>query len=73
MTIRDLMEQGIKLQGNIAVNRIDGDEMTTILDSYSLDNTIGENIRTEVLDLEIRYIYADGDDLVIEVIEEEER
>lgn len=69
MTIRDLMEQGIYLQGWIKILKWDADCENSEEVSYS-SNENGENIQEEVLDLEIKYIYAEENDLIIEVTEE---
>ena len=71
MTIRDLMEQGIYLQGWIKVLKWDSDMEKSEEVSYS-SNENGENIPEEVLDLEIKYMYAEDNDLIIEVVEEED-
>ena len=70
MTIRDLKEQGIYLQGWIKVLKWDSDMENSEEVSYS-SNQNGENIPEEVLDLEIKYMYAEDNDLIIEVVEEE--
>lgn len=70
MTIRDLKEQGIYLQGWIKVLKWDSDMENSEEVSYSSSQN-GENIPEEVLDLEIKYMYADDNDLIIEVVEEE--
>lgn len=70
MTIRDLKEQDVYLQGWVKILKWDYDMENSEMISYS-SNGNGENIRDEALDLEIKYMYADGDDFVIEVIEEE--
>ena len=70
MTIRDLMEQGVYLQGCIKVLKWDSD----MENSEQIDcshNTNGEGISEEVLDLEINYIYAEDNDLIVEVIGKE--
>ena len=69
MTIRDLKEQGIYLQGWIKVLKWDSDMEKSEEISYS-SNENGENILEEALDLEIKYMYAEDNDLIIEVIEE---
>ena len=71
MTIRDLIEQGIYLQGWIKVLKWDSDMEKSEEVSYS-SNTNGENIPEEALDLEIKYMYAEDNDFIIEVVEEEE-
>ena len=70
MTIRDLQEQGIYLQGWIKVLKWDSDMEKSEEISYS-SNTNGENIPEEVLDLEIKYMYAEDNNLIIEVVEKE--
>ena len=71
MTIRDLIEQGIQLQGWIKVIKWDSDmENSEIISDTSSVN--GENIAEEALDLEIKYMYAEDSDFIIEVIETEE-
>ena len=70
MTIRDLIEQGICLQGWIKVIRWDC-EMEKSEEMQCRQNTNGEHIPKDALDLEIRYMYADDNTLVIEVIEAE--
>ena len=69
MTIRDLREQGICLQGWIRVDEWDLNMEKSQMISYS-HNADGENINDAALDLEIKYIYTKDDDLVIEVVEE---
>lgn len=69
MTIRDLREQGICLQGWIRVDEWDLHMEKSQMISYS-HNADGENINDAALDLEIKYIYTKDDDLVIEVVEE---
>lgn len=71
MTIRDLMEQGIYLQGGIKVLKWDSDMENSEEVSYSYSQN-GENIAEEVLDLEIKYMYAEDNDLIIEVVEKED-
>ena len=70
MTIRDLKEQGVYLQGRIKVLKWDSNMEKSETISYST-NTNGENIQDVALDLEIKYMYADDNEFVIEVIEEE--
>ena len=70
MTIRDLIEQGIYLQGWIKVLKWDSDMEKSEEINYS-SNTNGENIPEEALDLEIKYMYAEDNDLIIEVAEKE--
>lgn len=70
MTIRDLKEQGIYLQGWIRVDRWDSEMEKSNMISYSY-NTNGENIKECALDLEIQYMYADDNEFVIEVVEED--
>lgn len=71
MTINDLIEQGIQLQGWIKVIKWDSDmENSEIISDTSSVN--GENITEEALDLEIKYMYAEDGDFIIEVIETEE-
>lgn len=70
MTIRDLMEQGIYLQGLISVIKWD-DKMKDAEAIYCQSNENGENIPEEILDLEIKYIYAEDNNLIIEVVEKE--
>ena len=71
MTIRYLMEQGICLQGWIKIRKLDADfNNSDIIIDYS-SNTNGENIPEEALDLEIKYMYAEDNDLIIEVVETE--
>ena len=70
MTIRDLMEQGIYLQGWIKIRKWDLDFNNSDIIDYS-SNTNGENIPEEALDLEIKYMYAEDNDLIIEVVETE--
>jgi len=70
MTIKDLMEQGIYLQGTISVikwdcNMDDAEAITTT------SNMNGENIPEDVLDLEIKYMYAEDNIFIIEVVEKE--
>lgn len=69
MTIRDLKEQGIYLQGWIKILKWDSDFEKSEVVSYS-SNTNGENIPECALDLEIKYMYADGNDFIIELAEE---
>ena len=70
MTIRDLKEQGVYLQGWIKVLEWDSNMEKSETISYST-NTNGENIQDVILDLEIKYMYAEDNEFVIEVIEEE--
>ena len=70
MTIRDLKEQGVYLQGRIKVLKWDSNMEKSETISYST-NTNGENIQDVALDLEIKYMYADDNEFVIEVIEKE--
>lgn len=71
MTIRDLIEQGIQLQGWIKVIKWDSDMEKSEIISYT-PSANGENIAEEALDLEIKYMYAEDSDFIIEVIETEE-
>lgn len=66
MTIRDLMEQEISLDGKIEVKEIDtkGD-LKTVSDGDRFD------IPEETKDKEIKFMYGDNDKLVIEVSEED--
>ena len=68
ITIRDLIEQGVYLQGTISVikwdcNMNDAEAISTT------SNMNGENIPEEALDLEIKYMYAEDNNLIIEVVE----
>ena len=72
MTIRDLREQGICLQGWIRVDKWDSNMEKSQMISYS-HNTNGENINDIALDLEVKYIYTKDYDLVIEVVKEDVR
>lgn len=62
MTINDLIEQGISLDGKIEVKYIDtkGD-LSTVSDGDRFD------IPTEVMEEEIKFMYGENDKLVIEV------
>ena len=68
MTIRNLMKQGIYLQGTISVIKWDCSMNDTEAISTT-SNMNGENIPEEVLDLEIKYMYAEDNIFIIEVIE----
>lgn len=70
MTIRELKEQGVYLQGWIKVIKWDSNMEKSETISYST-NTNGENIQDVALDLEIKYMYADDNEFVVEVIEGE--
>ena len=70
MTIRDLIEQGIYLQGWVKIRKWDTDFNVSNIISYS-SNTNGENIKEEALNLEIKYMYAEDNELIIEVVEKE--
>jgi hypothetical protein len=63
MTLRDITEQGIEIQGNIIVKQINEqhDNANTILES---DSAI---FNDKVLDMEIQYMYCENNKLVIEV------
>ena len=59
MTIRDLMEQGIKIQGAFQIKKWDDAEETyTILAEGSMFEDESCDIEEEVLDMEIKYLYA---------------
>lgn len=62
MTINDLIEQGISLDGKIEVKYIDtkGD-LSIVSDGDRFD------IPTEVMEEEIKFMYGENDKLVIEV------
>ena len=59
MTIRDLMEQGIRIQGAFQIKKWDDtDETYTILAEGSQFEFESCDIEEEVLDMEIKYLYA---------------
>lgn len=58
MTIRDLIEQVPYIQGNVEIQQMNGDEITTLYETYS-DNGLTFNDEVEpYLDKEIKYIYS---------------
>jgi hypothetical protein len=64
MTIRDITEQGIEIQGNVTVKQWDEEKETYKV----LTETDIAIFKPEALDKEITYMYAiDGVGLVIEV------
>ena len=59
MTIRDLMEQGIRIQGAFQIKKWDDAEETyTMLAEGSQFEFESCDIEEEVLDMEIKYLYA---------------
>lgn len=65
MTINDLMEQGISLDGEIEVKEIDTEgELRTVSEGEWFD------IPEEFKNMEIKFLYGDNDKLVIEVMAE---
>lgn len=68
MTIRDLIEQVSYIQGNIEIQQMQNDEMTTLYED--IDGLTYNNKTEPYLDKEIRYLYADNNVLVIEVKED---
>ena len=66
MTIRELKNAGIKLQGEVKVSvfEFESEELEKV---YVSNNMNGENIQEEVLDCEVGYIYAEDNAIVIEV------
>ena len=70
MTIRDLMEQGIYLQGHIRVNKWDDKRSFPRIMADCPNNTIGENIPESAKDLEITHMYSINDILYIDVTKE---
>ena len=62
MTIRDLQEQGISLDGKIQVKGID-----TKGDLYPISNGDVFDIPENAKDKEIKFMYGDNDKLVIEI------
>lgn len=65
MTIDDLIEQGISLDGEIEVKEIDTEgELRTVSEGDRFD------IPEEFKDMEIKFMYGDNDKLVIEVYNE---
>ncbi len=59
MTIRDLMEQGIGIQGAFQIKKWDNTEETyTMLAEGSQFEFESCDIDDEVLDMEIKYLYA---------------
>ena len=65
MTINDLIEQGISLDGEIEVKEIDTEgELRTVSEGDIFD------IPEEFNDMEIKFMYGDNDKLVIEVYNE---
>lgn len=64
MTIRDLLDAGIQIQGNkIFIREINGDE---IISRFSTESELLP-INNNCMDLEIKYIYPLAGSLVIEV------
>ena len=61
ITIQTLMENLIHLDGKVTVKHYDGEELTTLSRGGEYD------IPQEVREREIKYFYALGDELVIEV------
>ena len=59
MTIRDLMEQGIRIQGAFQIKKWDdAEEIYTMLTEGSQFEFESCDIEEEVLDMEIKYLYA---------------
>lgn len=59
MTIRDLMEQGIRIQGAFQIKKWDDTEETyTILAEGSMFEEECCDIEEDILDMEIKYMYA---------------
>ena len=59
MTIRDLMEQGIRIQGAFQIKKWDDTEEAYItLTEGSQFEFESYDIEEEVLDMEIKYLYA---------------
>ena len=59
MTIRDLMEQGIRIQGAFQIKKwSDAEETYTILAEGSEFEYEHTDINDDVLDMEIKYLYA---------------
>lgn len=59
MTIRDLMEQGIRIQGAFQIKKLDDAEETyTILAEGSQFEFESCDIEEDILDMEIKYMYA---------------
>ena len=67
MTIRDLLEAGIELQGHIIVKEYEEENENTIVLSDDENGTIEE----EALDMEITHIYPEDKATVFEVKSEE--
>ena len=59
MTIRDLMEQGIRIQGAFQIKKCDDTEETYImLTEGSMFEEECCDIEEDILDMEIKYMYA---------------
>ena len=67
MTINDLLDQSITLDGEITIHKwIDDDYVVVLEEGFEYE------IPDEVRDLEITFIYAQNNVLMIDVREEEE-
>lgn len=59
MTIRDLIEQGIRIEGAFHIKKWDDKEETyTILAEGSMFEEESCDIEEDILNMEIRYLYA---------------
>lgn len=73
MSINDLLEQGIQMQGayNIKVWDVNKEETVKNIRGEYFECDIHE-IDDDVLNMEISYMYVENNELIIEVIMEEE-
>ena len=74
MTIRDLLENGIQIQGsfNIRVWNREKEETTEEIKGEDFEGSVYE-IDDKILDeMEITFMYAEGGEIIIEVAEEED-
>lgn len=69
MTIREIFEQGIIIQGPVCVKRwIDEHEHYTVL--LKSDDFECLNMKQGFLDMQINYFYCENGELIIEVTDE---
>lgn len=71
MTLRDLLDAGITIQGNGRITVFDGFDEINRFEFDTEDDLSAYQIPDEMLDLEIAFLYADDVGLNIEIRKED--
>lgn len=64
MSINDLINQGIEIQGKLLIKQHD-EGITRVL--HDTDNFKPYELKEEIRDIDIKYMYCENDRLIIEV------